>query len=164
MSEIFNFKKTALSDQDLRFFCNKNDLQNFSIVDLQDLFNKIPSTRYIFIFTGNEPDKINNGHDHHWIFANGKEIFDSYGDYSKIELPEGFFVAKNTPNRLQEFNSDVCGQYCCAYFYYIEKMDGKKVKNPSEKSEKFSEYFGFGTNRRNNDERVLNFYKEKTKN
>lgn len=151
-----SFKKTALSDDDLIAFCKKNSLNNFEVSDL-DKLNEA-SNRYIAIFTGNTPDYLNNGHDHHWILANANQVFDSYGSFTKIKLPKPFVSVPNSPNRLQEFGSDVCGHYCLAYLYFLQKRAGNQIKNLQERAQAFSEYFGLSEDKHHNDQQVYKFY------
>ena len=151
--DIFS-KQKALSDSDLKSFCTKNNLA-FNIVDLENL-NAL-GHRFSFVFTGFKPNDINKGHEKHWLFVDGNLIFDSYGGKRDYVYPEEFHMVKNHPNQLQEFNSTVCGEYCCAFYWFTARH--KDIKE-NELGVRFGEYFGFTNNRRKNDRIVYRWYRQ----
>lgn len=153
--EIFS-EKNSLDENMLKEFCDKANLQ-YNLIDLDNLVNV--KSRFSFIFTGNEKNNINKGHDHHWIFLDGKNIFDSYGVKNSYQLPSNFEILTNHPRQLQEYNSTVCGEYCCAFYYFIAK---NKELSPQEIGEEFSDYFGFTKDKLENDKIVFNWFKQFT--
>jgi hypothetical protein len=152
--DIFS-KRKALSNTDLQAFCSKHGLA-YNLVDLDKLATL--SHRYAFVFTGFEPNNINKGHDKHWLFVDGNLIFDSYGGKRDYQYPEEFHMVKNHPNQLQEFNSTVCGEYCCA-FYWFTTQNPEVPEN--ELGIRFGEHFGFTSSRRKNDRIVYKWYHSK---
>lgn len=145
-------KREALSDADLKAFCSAHNL-SYSLVDLKNLSEL--NQRFSFIFTGFTPDHINKGHDKHWLFVDGNLVFDSYGGKRDYVLPEEYHIIRNHPAQLQEFNSTVCGEYCCAFYYFVSQH--KHLKE-DELGIKFGEYFGFTNNRRANDRIVYKWF------
>jgi hypothetical protein len=146
--------KLALTDTQLRDFCEKNKLP-YHLVDIEQLDTL--DTRYSYVFTGNTKDYQNEGHTHHWLFADGDKIFDSYGK-NVYHLPEGFSLVKNHPVQLQEWDSTVCGEYASAWFWFI--YHNKDIPQ-EELPVAFSDHFGFTSNKRSNDEIVFNWFKSK---
>lgn len=147
---------TSMTNHELVKWCKNNNLP-YNEVDIQNLGKA--KNRYAFIFTGNEPDDINNGNDHHWMFLDGKYIFDSYGNPNNYTLPEGFSILKNHPRQLQNFDTNVCGQYCCAFYYFTK---ANPDLTPEEIGEAYSDEYGLTKNRESNDEKILAWY-NKTK-
>ena len=142
----------SLSDEDLKKWCLKAGLK-FNMIDLEKISES--KARYSFVFTGKEPNEINKGHDHHWIFLDGKYIFDSYGDPKSYTLPNNFQVIVNHPKQLQQFNSTVCGEYCCAFYHFVSKNEDIKLE---ELGEEFSDEMGFTKDRSKNDKIVYEWY------
>jgi hypothetical protein len=149
--EIFA-ESNSLSETQLQNFCKKVGL-NYHIVDLDKIENA--TSRFSFIFTGNEPNEFNKGHDHHWMFLDGINIFDSYGKPSAYDLPEKYNFIVNHPRQLQEFGSTVCGEYCCAFYFFVSKNPNLSIQ---EIGEEFSDYFGFTKNKLENDKLVFDWY------
>jgi hypothetical protein len=153
---VFSVKE-SLSESDLKAWCKKKGLA-FNLVDLQNLDTL--QARHAFVFTGEEKDAINKGHDHHWLFIDGRVIFDSYGR-DVYNIPEQYEFVVNNPTQLQEYNSTVCGEYCAAFYDYISRH-GNESADAHELGEGFSNEFGFTKNRLKNDEKVYNWFHEKT--
>jgi hypothetical protein len=149
--DVFSTKQ-SLSDDDLKKWCSKAGL-GYSLVDLDKISSA--KSRYCFVFTGQDKTETNGGHDHHWIFLDGKYIFDSYGNPKNYVLPENFKVITNHPRQLQQFNSTVCGEYCCAFYYFVSKNEDIKFE---EIGEEFSDEMGFTKNRSENDKIVYEWY------
>jgi hypothetical protein len=154
MDNLIFSNELALTNKDLENFCKKNNL-SFKIVDLSEINNL--NTKYAFIFTGDKKNSINKGHDHHWMFICGQLIFDSYGNPNSYEIPDNFSMIKNFPRQLQEYNSTVCGEYCCLFYKFIEKNQDLPE---SEIGEEFSNEYGFTKNRRKNDKIAFELYRE----
>lgn len=101
---------------------------------------------------------VNTGQ--HWIllyfncFYNKAILMDSYGEsYPALKqwliqyMPRNYTFVQNH-QRIQSFNSDVCGWYCIYFIYYL----GRGVS--------FAQLLGgFGSSGRVNDKRVLEFSK-----
>ena len=151
--KIFSTRE-ALSDSDLKSFCHTNSLE-YNLIDLNKLHEL--NTRFAFIFTGFDKDEFNKGHNKHWLFVDGTLVFDSYGGKKDYIFPEGFELIQNHPPQLQEFNSTVCGEYCCAFYKFI-------IDNPTlganEIGVEFAEEHGFTNNRRENDRIIFTWYDE----
>lgn len=147
--------KNALSEDDLKHWCKIHNLE-FNIVNLESLSNTPYKTA--FVFTGEHKDDINKGHDHHWMFIDGKLLFDSYGRERAYEIPKEFEIIENNPIQLQEFNSIVCGHYCCGAYAVLNNHP--KISDPVEIGELISDTYGFTKNRRKNDLLIYNWYKK----
>lgn len=148
---VFSTAK-ALTDSDLKKWCQAAGLK-YSVIDLDKL--NLAKSRYCFIFTGNEANEANKGNDHHWMFLDGKYIFDSYGNPKSYDLPEGYSMIENNPKQLQQFNSTVCGEYCCAFYDFCSK--NKSIK-PGDIGEEFSDEFGLTGNRSKNDKIMYEWF------
>jgi hypothetical protein len=153
-SQVFD-RANALSDANLKEWCVRNKLK-FHIVELANLDKLVE--RRAFIFTGNVRNEQNQGNTHHWMFVDGRLIFDSYGDKSVYSLPGEYKFIKTTPRRLQEYNSVVCGEYCCAVYKLLSEYN---ERDPEQIGEAYCEEYGFGANRSLNDRIVAKWY-EKT--
>lgn len=149
--EVFS-DKNSLSDAQLKKWCQENNLR-YNLVELENLEDA--KSRFAFIFTGNESNEANKGNKQHWLFLDGKYIFDSYGNPKSYNLPEGFVIIQNEPRQLQQFNSTTCGEYCCAFYDFISK--NKSIK-PEDIGEEFSDEFGFTGNRSKNDKLVFEWF------
>jgi len=119
---------------------------------LEDL--KTSNKAQAFIFTGYKPDNINEGNDKHWLFKQGKNIFDSYGDPKAYELPEFNFVNRV---RLQSWGTNVCGPYCLAFSWYINK-EAKSLENIQEQ---FEDFYQLTKDHLKNDETIRKWYDQK---
>jgi len=155
--DVFSSKK-ALTEDDLRKFCNANNL-SFHITEL-DKLNNNGGPRYSFIFTGDDKNAVNKGHDHHWLFLDGVSIFDSYGNPSSYNLPDPYYVIENHPKQLQEYDSTVCGEYCCLFYWFIKKELEIEDPTDEELAEEFSDYFSFTKNRLENDKIAYKVYRK----
>ena len=58
---LYSWKKTALTEEDLQKFCQKNKLQ-FAVNDLSNLGtpNEKDNSKGFFLFTGEKADEFNN--------------------------------------------------------------------------------------------------------
>lgn len=148
-----NSEKAALGNKVIESFCKKNNLP-YSLCYLSQLASN--KNKYCFVFTGNEKDNFNNGYTHHWDVTAGNYIFDSYGYAHKYSLPERMKPIKLHPSRIQEFNSDVCGEYCCRFLWYMIR------ENPDFENlgYDFCNVAGFTSNQKENDKKVLEWYNE----
>lgn len=164
--DIFNIAN-ACTDSDLLSWANQNGI-SAQVITLKTLNNSIqPSSsnknlqknfsRTAFIFTGSKDDEYNKNNDHHWLAQDGNLLFDSYGAYSDYKLPQQYEFFKTNPQRLQEFNSVVCGAYCCAFLAFMQKNQNEI--DLDYLSELFKEEYELGNNRTQNDQKILNWYK-----
>lgn len=180
MAQFLN--KNALDQEQLKKWCEKNHLP-FNSTTLQELNQKGKTNgRFSFIFTGDNEDEFNKGAHNHWLACDGKHVFDSYGRKNGYKFPAHYEVWPNSPNQLQEFNSKVCGEYCCAFLYYChnepsdsetDQSDNEGKESSDSDTEKgtdkgrkkfadgFSDEFGFTTSRANNDRTVLEWFKQR---
>lgn len=145
----------ALSELDLKKFCKIKNLP-FNVIDLEDIENL--DKRYSFIFTGNTANEINKGHSHHWLLADGNYIFDSYGRANAYKFPQGFEFIQNNPPQLQEYNSTVCGEYCCAALDVL--FHTPDLEDAAQMGEEIADTYGFSSNRRKNDEIVYKWFRD----
>lgn len=146
--------KYALTDEDLSIFCTKHSLPYHLIKDLEDL--KINKKAQAFVFTGEEKDEKNGSNNKHWLFKIGNHIFDSYGDPKAYDLPEYSFLNND---RLQAWGTNVCGCYCLAFCWYINK-ETTDVENLQQN---FEEYFELTKNHIENDKNIRKWYDEESK-
>lgn len=153
---IFDIKH-ACTDTDLLNWASVNGI-NAKIITLKNLNSNKSFSRTAFIFTGSKDDEYNKNNDHHWLAQDGNLIFDSYGAYDDYKLPQNFEFFKTYPKRIQEFNSVVCGAYCCAWLKFIQNQ--AEDLDLETLAELFKEEYGFGNNRIDNDQKVLQWYKE----
>lgn len=128
---------------------------------LEDLNNSsVP--KFCFVYTGLDEDSYNNGYDHHWLFLFGNKLFDSYGYQSKYTLPSNIKHVITNPRTLQQFNTNVCGEYCCAFYYFI-KHNTHNLKEDSNLGYLFQEYFELSNNKDNNDKQINTWFDQITK-
>lgn len=145
----------ALDNKQLKSFCQKNGIE-FHECDLAEIkSNKLTKKQY-FVFSGDKPNAVNSGSDHHWLFLHYNYLFDSAGqtDYS---VGSNIKFVKTHPKQLQQYGSVVCGQYCLAFAYFLKDFDG----DLDEAGIEFSESFNFDSNRKSNDEIVRLWWEEK---
>lgn len=159
-------EQVALTDRAIEKKCKAADIKcNFINLD------KLPELKYdqAFCYTGDKPNEVNSGNPHHWLYVIGNHIFDSYGkdENNEYKLPEGFKIFKQKPNRLQEYNSDVCGEYCTLFAKFVQDLEnGSDIDTDSDDDEatdnkeaklaqKFINEFGFTSDQRKNDEIAL---------
>jgi hypothetical protein len=147
-------EKIALTDTEIKEWCNKNNL-DFNLINLDKLENN--DYYFTFVYTGNENNKANHGNPHHWLFCIDKKVFDSYGkrDY---DLPEGYSFMEHKPTQLQHYDTNVCGEYCCSLYYVYTTHKSENV-TPDEAGQLLVDKLMLTTNQINNDEKVLKFFK-----
>jgi len=153
--------KVELDDSRLKLFCARNGLE-YHELDLQSLHssgtNASTVPKYFFIYTGSEKNSANEGNTHHWMFCYGNYIFDSYGSLeTRFKVPEQFRPVKTFPRRLQSFDSDVCGEYCCAFYSFVSHEQEKDFANLGQD---FCNAFEFTQDTDENDKKVLQWFKE----
>jgi len=109
----------ALTQEQIKDWCKHNKLPAH-VVDLSDLGDTQEAD--VFVFTGNEKNEFNDGADHHWLLAIDNYVFDSYGmeDY---KLPKGFHFFEHSPKQLQPYNTNVCGEFCCLFYYHAKRTE-----------------------------------------
>lgn len=80
-------------------------------------------------------DDINNGS--HWICVNTKHkiYFDSYNQPMPNIIPKDYKQA-NSQFEIQSLNSEMCGQLCVLFLYYLQKN-----KNPDKSIKEFYSKF-----------------------
>ena len=167
---------SALTDSQITAFGNAHGFE-ITIIDL-DEFNSNPDAagKYCALFTGNHGDKYNtlpkkvqrNGDKEivydeqkitkHWLGLYGNLIFDSYGYQKDFTFPADFEFTHTYPKRLQEYDSAVCGEYVCAFLYYCNKTNADPTS--TDVGREFSLNMGFSVNRKENDNKVLAWFKK----
>ena len=152
--------KTALTDLQIKAFCKKHNLP-YHIIDLKDLDkNDYDCT---FVYTGNEANEFNGGNPHHYCFLVGSHFFDSYGKHNTTDegnaykLPEHIKIFDQKPNRIQSYDTNVCGEYCCLFYQFLNE-NGELAE--SDLAQAFITYYNFSTNRTQNDETCLAEFKK----
>lgn len=149
-------RTATLSDTDLRKWCSSQSLP-YHLVTLQQL-NESPESapKVCFVFTGSNSDDINKGYHNHWLFLYGNHLFDSYSYQNKYVIPsESISPVILYPRILEEFGSNTCGEYCCAFYWFASKT-GVPLNNQLGKA--FCDYFGFTDNRRDNDKKIVQWF------
>ena len=144
--------KNIFSNVNIENFLHKHNI-SANIITLKELNENIDNAeKSCIIFTGDEKDEYNNGYSKHWLGLYGDYLFDSYGYQKDYKLPSSLSFVKTYPSRLQEFDSVVCGEYVCCFLLFCNKI---KKDNNSQIGKDFSLYFGFSTNRKENDNIVI---------
>lgn len=104
-----------------------------SIIDLENILNKLGVKNYIICRKGElknyiknkkitnyiiNLDDVNNGT--HWVFYSPKYkiYFDSYAQPPPLEIPKNTKLA-STKKELQAIEAEDCGQLCCLFAYYL---------------------------------------------
>jgi hypothetical protein len=109
------------SINDLYNICNKLGLKNVYICTFKEEIPKILKNKKItnIIF--------NMGYSSHWCSINTtkKIYFDSYASYKPKVIPKDFKRA-STNKELQSISSEMCGQLCCLWLYYINYKSNKQ--------------------------------------
>jgi hypothetical protein len=152
--EILNPKSNSviLDEDDLKHFCQSNNLP-YSLIDLTEL--EQTNTPYTFIHTGAEKNAHNGGNVNHWMFLYGNNLFDSYGLQDDFIVPEWVNYVKTRPARLQEYGSNVCGEYCCVFYKFVASgVD----QNDDSIGLEFSDSYGFSQDRNRNDRLIQALY------
>lgn len=140
--------KVELTDLDLQNFCKTKNYKYPGVTFL----NKINSKKTCFVFTGTTPDQYNNGHTHHWMFLCNGKLFDSYGNFNNtFKLPDNNIIWVNK-KRLQQFDSSVCGEYCCSFYDYINQSGNTDILN-------YKNTYELGLDQNQNDHNILAWYK-----
>jgi len=104
-----------------------------SIIDLENILNKLGVKNYIICRKGEIKNYINNkkitnyiinlddvNNGTHWVSLNTtkKLYFDSYAQDKPLEIPKNYKLA-STNKELQSIESEICGQLCCLWLYYV---------------------------------------------
>lgn len=158
--------KFALSLDSIKSFYEKN-IQSKSNIPfhfsfLQDI-NKKELPALTFIHTGEKQDEVNSGYSDHWLLLVYDKLFDSYGYQKFYDFGESNSLINPVilhPRRIQEFGSVVCGEYClnfCDYFF-SEKDESEHV------GANYCKIKGYSTNTKENDEEVLQWFRENNAN
>ena len=145
--EILNPKSKSLitSEDTLSAFCKANGL-TYEMVDISELEHF--SKPYCFIHTGETKNQFNGGNVNHWMFLAGSMIFDSYGLQDDFLLPEWCKYVQLRPKRLQEFGSNVCGEYCCTFYKFVASQSDQ---DDEDLGHDYCDAMGFSENRNQND-------------
>jgi hypothetical protein len=148
--EILNPKSETLvmNETNLEKFCKTNSLK-YELVVLEDLDNF--KGTYAFIHTGDKKNQFNGGNINHWMFIYGKHIFDSYGLAEEFLLPAWAKKVQLKPARIQEFGSNVCGEYCCTFYQFV--VSGVD-QNDENMGLEYCDSMGFSQDRGSNDRLV----------
>ncbi len=146
---------STLSNIDIEKFIKKHNL-NANLLTLEE-FNSNPDSAhaYCVLFTGEDKNKLNNGYSHHWLGLCGDYAFDSYGYLSDYTFPIKLNHVKCFPSRLQEFSSNVCGEYVLSFISFCQN---KQLDENIGRD--YCYHYGFSRNRNNNDKIVLSWYQE----
>jgi hypothetical protein len=180
-NDPFNKRRVALTDAQMLRFLHSQGISDANCVTLQQL-NEQPESANInsIIFTGDTANEYNTlpakevhsaggtykspAHPltHHWMACHGDNVFDSYGFQSDYKWPMSMNFVRNHPSRLQEYNSDVCGEYCCRFLFYCNKERDSGSNSASSLGRDFSHYAGFGSDLFENDKIVLDWYNDKS--
>lgn len=178
MSESPFSNTSTLDNNDIANFCKKNNI-DANILTLEQ-FNENPgdANTFCIIFTGNSGNKYNTVNaktifkkgkkikyaeqklTHHWLGVFADYIFDSYGYQHDFTFPnneEQFKFVKCFPSRLQEFNSNVCGEYVLSFLHYC-KNNINTVDD--DVGEDYSSFMNFTIDRFSNDKKVIDWYNE----
>jgi hypothetical protein len=107
------------------------------------------------VYTGNDKNHFNNGNTHHWMFLFGDKVFDSYGLASDFLWPSWVKPIALRPGRLQEYGSNVCGEYCSTFYKFFSQHHDPNSENIGLE---FCDAMGFTENRNMNDKLVQKVY------
>lgn len=164
MSSIYD-QRRGLSNIDLKNYFEKH---NIPFNEVNGLSNLNPTrTKQSIVYTGSEPDPINNGVTKHWLHYTPinntrRELFDSYGDESAYN--DQFFKNNNirfvNRHQLQAFDTNVCGEYCAAWAKFIHEHPERATASPEHLLEEFIQKHGFTKNRVENDKKIQKYYQE----
>lgn len=152
--EILNPKSDTLvlDESDLKDFCKSNGLE-YQIVDLKDLESF--ESKYAFVHSGATKDQFNGGNTNHWMFIYGRMIFDSYGLQEDFLFPQWTQPVELKPKRIQEYGSNVCGEYCCTFYKFVHSGIDPNDENMGLE---YCDSLGFSENRGRNDRLVQEAY------
>lgn len=145
-------RSSTLSDTDLKKFCAKEGL-SFHLIDLSQLSDSSPKN--CFIHTGTAPNEYNHSYINHWLFLHGNYLFDSYGKQRDYKLPDFIKPVVTYPHQLQSYNTNVCGEYCCAFYKYLHSSPDYENLGAQ-----FSREFQFSSNKTLNDKKINNWFNE----
>lgn len=152
-------RSSTLSNVDLKKFCQKLNLP-FSMCTLEELNTSSTIDKYCFVFTGSESDNYNNSYHNHWLFLYGNKLFDTYSYQKYYTLPSWVEPVKLYPSVIQQFGSNVCGEYCCAFYWFIKNI---KAGDASNLGIQFCNFFHLSTSRDQNDEKINKWFDQITK-
>ena len=172
MSDPFN-PRVSLTDVQLQKFFDKHGIAA-NIITLQDLNeNSSSADKFAAIFTGDEENEYNTVPEKqverggkaftleeqpltkHWLGLAGNYFFDSYGYETDYVKPDWLINVTTRPRRLQEYDSDVCGEYVASFIYYA----AKEAKSFDNLGRDYSVYMDFNEDRYENDKKVLEWFK-----
>ena len=161
--EIFNENKALTSSQIKKVwskFCPEWAYQEYELSELKSE----GMAPYAIVFTGNKKDETNDGNDHHWLALVNNSIFDSYGmgkgeKKTQYKLPANIKTFKKP--QFQEYNSDICGEYCLLFILNAVEHEDKENLDNHDLLVSFQENYDVSpTDRRHNDEAILEAYKK----
>jgi|JI91814BRNA_FD_contig_81_35860_length_997_multi_2_in_0_out_0_2 hypothetical protein len=155
----------GLSNLELENYFTKHNIP-FNEVDSMNKLNN-PRTKQSIVYTGTQPDTINNGVTKHWTYYSPfnktkKELFDSYGDPTVYNQQ---FLNKNNINfvnrrQFQAFDTNVCGEYCAAWAKFLNEHPQSSVLPSSHLVEEFAQKHNLTKNRIQNDKNIREYYKQ----
>jgi len=163
-------EKTALSDGDIQRFFTKHNIPYHFFPNFESLTKNEQGHSSGIVHTGVKEDEFNthevNGKKisttNHWLYYNHPYIWDSYGD--KNAYNPKLFSEHNlkfwNPHQIQAFGDNVCGEYCCG-FAWLTKTNPSGVKIPLEANDEFINRMKFTKNFKDNDKKILEFFKNK---
>ncbi len=144
-------------DRGLQHWCQQRGLP-FQLVTLDKLEDV--EHKHAYVHTGAEKNEYNNGYNNHWLYLYGSWLFDSYGYQRNYKLPSWVQNVQLVPSRIQEFGSNVCGEYASVFYMYAHTLDEKQNRTDlSGIGKEFCEEFNFTKNRNANDNIVLQVFK-----
>ena len=147
-----------LSSVDLQKSCEQVKIP-YHEIDLSELENS-KSVIFTFVHTGSEANEFNNGVIDHWLFKIGPWLFDSYSSIVKkgFKIPTWSKQLPLYPSQLQEWGSNVCGDYCFVIYYYAYNSFDDLDLNNNRWGIQWCEKMGFSSDRKANDIRIHQAY------
>lgn len=151
-------RSSTLSNIDLKKFCQSQNLP-YNFITLQDLNTSDNIPKFTFVFTGDSENQFNGGYHNHWLFLYSNQLFDSYSYHSHYQLPNWVKPVILVPKVIQQFGSNVCGEYCCAFYWFVKqsKSDNNHL------GIQFCNFFHLSHNREENDAKINKWFDEATK-
>ena len=151
-------RSSTLSNVDLQKFCTSQHLP-FNNITLEELNNSSSIPKFTFVFTGNDSNQYNGGYHNHWLFLFSNQLFDSYSYQKSYQLPEWVQSVQLVPKVIQQFGSNVCGEYCSAFYWFVKKLEKTDNNNLGIQ---FCNFFHLTGDRDSNDAKINKWFDEIT--
>lgn len=165
-----NSPSAALSGSQMKAFASKHFEAGCLVIDISDLNseygNSTTSSKSlplnVIIYTGDEINPFSK-YPKHWICLFSDSLFDAMGHANSYTLPLSYDKILTQPPRLQQYGSNVCGEYCLAF---LNMCNNELELNETSENygSIFSNTFGFTDNHKENDEIVRKWYLYKEEN